>query len=156
MTEIIQWFGDSANAAFATFVVSVAAFVFSVIALFKTKRADKRLLEIEEERESDRKRTASRAQLIAYVEESGKNSFRLVIENTGESEARDIELQLDGMAFEDHQIAIKRDGQVNQLGPHSKAARFLAIACGCTPQTGRHDGYPGQSCHRTTLFRKKI
>jgi len=133
MREIINWFGNNSNAAFTTFIVSVVAVVISGIAFMKTKRTDKRLLEIEEKREEDRNKLAQKAQLQARIVKYGHNSHRLLIINNGEGEARNIGLKMDAKPFDDHFASVRNDSPAKIIGPHSEATCLLHIADECAP-----------------------
>lgn len=133
MTEIFKWFANSANVAFATFMVSVVALIFSGIALFRTKETDKRLLEIEEQRESERKTVALKAQLRCHIEKAKANSFQLVFENSGECAARNIKVKINGEQFEKHCSYVSNSPIPNIIGPQSKAEVILALCGRCFP-----------------------
>ena len=93
----------------------------------------RRLLEIEQTKEHERKKVASKAQLQAAIVDYGQRNYRLVIENTGDCEARHIKLQMDGKPFDDHCAAVNGDGKVDRIGPRSYATRLLALTMKCAP-----------------------
>ena len=93
----------------------------------------RRLLEIEESREHERKKATSKAQLQAGIVNYGQHNYRLVIENTGDCESRNVELKMDGKPFDEHQAAVKGDGKINHIGPHSHATKLLGLTLKCAP-----------------------
>lgn len=99
----------------------------------KNTDLQKRLVELEEERELDRKKAASKAQLRATLENYGQHNYRLVIENIGNCEARNIVLQMDGKLFADHPAAMENEGPIRSIGPHTRVTKLLAITMGCAP-----------------------
>lgn len=117
MCQIIEWFRDSAIVSIVQALLAVAALVVSIYAIRKSHRTERRMLEIEEAREKDRLQQANRAFVKAYVEK-GQRTF-LVLENSGESEAREIELKLDGQPVLQHPVVIKSQPEHRQLSPKS-------------------------------------
>jgi len=140
-------------------VVSVGVAIYFSIKShnLEKKNADlqKRFLEIEETKEHEREKGASRAQLRAGIVDYGQRNYRLVVENTGDCEARNVELKMDGKPFDDHRAAVNGDGKIDHIGPHSNATRLLALTLKCAPpfdfEASWEDdsGEPGY--YRTTL-----
>lgn len=93
----------------------------------------RRLLDIEETREHERKKAASKGQLQAAIVDYGQRNYRLVVENTGDCEARNVELKMDGKLFDEHCAAVKGEGKIDYIGPHSHVTRLLGITMGCSP-----------------------
>lgn len=136
---ILDWFDDAGNAALAAVTVSVvsalvsfASVVVAVIALRKSNRTQKRLLEIEEQREQDRVSETRKARLVAEIvrEEfplspSSKRTF-LEIENLGQSEAREIDVALDNGPATAHPTMLRRTEEIRHVGPQSSFRYTLA------------------------------
>lgn len=121
MKSLAEWFKDAGHAALAAAVVSIASLVVAVIAFVKSSRAQSRALSIEEERETDRKRRAQKAQLVArIVRQDDRNSYRLEIANEGEAEAASVEFTLDGQPPDAHPaLRVRPDELARRIGPHS-------------------------------------
>lgn len=140
------------------FISVVAAIYFG----FKSQRLEKkntdlqkRLLEIEETRDRERKRIALKANLTARIENYGQSSYRLVVENTGNGEARNIVLKMDGKPFNDHGAAVTGDGDINRIGARSFATRLLGLTMACAPPFELEVSWDDDSCevghYQTTL-----
>lgn len=129
MSNLANWFSDAGHAALAAFFVALLSVAVSVVAFVKGSRTQHRVLAIEEEREADRKRLALRAELIArIVKATGIGSYRLEIENIGESEATDVVISLDGQDIADHPaVGVQIDELVSCIGPHSFARYPLVL-----------------------------
>lgn len=139
MNEIIEWFRDPAHSAFSAFAVSLAAVVFSFIAWFKSRKMEKKLLEIEEAREEDRLAEKQKANLTAEIitkESPRSGSIKidrkcyLQIENKGLGEARNIKLVLDNKPVMEHPGISKPQSEVKRVGPESKFRHELAVTGG--------------------------
>ena len=110
--------------------------IFGITTIFfsiQNHHLKKRLLAVEELRDKERKMTASKAQLRAKIDRSNKMSEKLLIENIGNSEARNINIIMDGKPFDEHKAAVSGDGQINYIGAHSQATRLLAMTFACAP-----------------------
>lgn len=118
-------------------LVSVAAAIYFGLRSQRLQRENadlqKRLVEIEEARDQERKKTIKKAQLSAHIEEYGRNNHRLVVENAGNAEARNINLTMDGKPFDEHQAAVSGEGKISRIGAHSQATRLLALTMRCAP-----------------------
>jgi len=129
---VLEWFDDSGNAALAAVAVSVISVVVSVIALRKSSRTQRRLLEIEERREQDRLSETRKARFVARIvsEEPSPGrktkNFYLEIENLGQSPAHDIDASLDDGPVLDHPTMLQRTKAVRQVGPQSSFRYMLA------------------------------
>ncbi|MCH9034329.1 MAG: hypothetical protein IID42_07475 [Planctomycetes bacterium] len=132
MIAVLDWFDDSGNAALAAVVVSTVAVIVSVVALRKSNKTQRRLLEIEEQREQDRISVTRKARVVARIvrEEpsSGRKttSFYLEIENLGQSPAHDIDVSLDDGPVLKHPTMLQKTEEVRQVGPHSSFRYMLA------------------------------
>jgi len=125
---------------YISLVISVVAVAVAIYFGIKTHHLGKenadlqrRLVKIEEAKEYERKKVTSQARLQAAIVDHGQHNYRLVIENAGDCEARNVELKMDGQPFDDHQAAVSSDGKINHIGPHSQATRLLALTMGCAP-----------------------
>jgi hypothetical protein len=100
-------------------------------------------------------KTLLEARLVARVEERSRGNYRLVIENTGDGEARDVRLLMDGKPFEAHPAAVIGDRQFGVIGPHSQVTRLLGITLGCAPpfefEASWQDDSGQERRYRTTL-----
>jgi hypothetical protein len=116
MTALIEWLSNSGAAVLVASLLSLAALLLSLLAYLTSRKA----LRIEEARERDRQAGARRAALRARLVGTGLQEF-LLLENSGQAEARDIEVRLDGTLFRDHPVAFKDESEFGPLGPGSEA-----------------------------------
>jgi hypothetical protein len=84
-----------------------------------------------------------------------RQDYRLIIENIGDSEARNIILLMDGKPFEDHPVSVEGNGTINVIGAHSYAKKLLALTLSRRPPFKLEISWEdnsGESGHyRTTL-----
>jgi hypothetical protein len=101
--------------------VSAAAFCVSW-------RNQKRILDIEESRDRDRRIAGKRAHLKAYIEEKERKvsgsiaihrTHYLVVENDGSGEASNVNLQIKGKPVSECTFIIVKAPEVKQVGPRS-------------------------------------
>ncbi len=125
---------------YISLAISVVAIAVAIYFGIKTHRLGKenadlqgRLVKIEEAKEYERRKATSKARLQAAIVDHGQRNYRLVIENTGDCEARNVELKMDGEPFDEHQAAVNGDGKVSHIGPHSQATQLLALTLQCSP-----------------------
>lgn len=150
---LASWIGDG---------ISVISVIVAVIALIKSDGAQrqanasqKRIVEIEEGRESDRNSEAKQAILRPRIWRHGSGDYRLHIENQGKAEARNVNMLLADMPFLDHPAVPKGETLCTLIGPGTDVSYCLAIAFGCAPPfdlvlTWDDDSKTGNS-YRTTL-----
>jgi hypothetical protein len=89
----------------AAFIVSILSLVVASAAWVTSWRTQKRQLVIEETRERDRIKGSHKARLRAAVESSSDGSTArhvLRIENTGQGEARNVQIHIDGHDLRQH------------------------------------------------------
>lgn len=132
MAGVLNWFDDAGNAALAAVAVSLVSVVVAVVALRKSSRTQRRLLEIEEQREQDRVSETRKARLVAQIvrEEPAPGqktrNFYLEITNLGQSPAHDIDVSLDDGSVLDHPTMLQRTEEVRQVGSKSSFRYMLA------------------------------
>ncbi len=97
----------------------------------KNAELQRRLLELEENREAAQRKAASKAQLRARIVQDGRDL--LMITNDGESEARNIVLKLDGQPFKDHCASYRNDWEAKIIDAHSEATSPIAPCDECAP-----------------------
>lgn len=120
--------------------VSVLSLIVSVIAVgvsWKAQRTSnalqKRVVEIEEQREKNKQLEAEQASIYPEFRKTGGGSYRLYLINSGLAEARNIEVKLDGKPLNEHATAVQGDNVPNCIGPNSEASCLLAISMDCAP-----------------------
>ena len=125
---------------YISLVISVIAVAVAIYFGIKTHHLGKenadlqrRLVKIEEAKEYERKKATSKAKLQAAIVDYGQRNYRLVIENTGDCEARNVQLKMDDEPFDEHQAAVSGDSTISHIGPYSQATRLLALKMGCAP-----------------------
>ena len=90
----------------------------------------KRITQIEEAREQNRVIQSRKANLKAELREVKRNSYRLVIENSGQGTARNVKATLDGKPISEHPAILfdketKEDALI--IGPHSGISYIMCI-----------------------------
>jgi hypothetical protein len=161
MRTVLDWFDDSGNAALAAVVVSFVSVIVSVVALRKSSTTQRRLLEIEEQREQDRVTETRKARFVARIVREDPSpgrktkNYYLEIENLGQSPAHDIEIELDNGPLFDHPTMLKGTNEVREVGPHS-SFRYMLVPTLSTrpPQSitiGWDDDSGDRGIYRTTL-----
>jgi hypothetical protein len=125
---------------YVSIVIALVSLAASIYIGLKSQRLEKnntdlqrRLVEIEESRDKDRQKAISKAQLRASIENHGRHNYRLVIENAGNSEARNVRIKMDGKPINEHPSSVAGDHEINLIGPHSQATRMLALTFRCSP-----------------------
>jgi len=109
----------------AAIIVSLLALVVSIWAKFSEQKTANRLREIEESRERDRKK----AYLWAYVEfvhiDPNRKFPHLIIENTGNASARNVDLQVNSKTREKWTEIRKLPVDVTVIAPKSFVRYFI-------------------------------
>ena len=118
-------------------IVSIIAVIISGIAVYISWRTQKRLVDIEDAREKDRLAEKKKANLTANIEKevlisrNGRkqtNQHFLYIENSGNSEARNIKVNLDGKPLLEHSTILKNTEEITQVGPNSDFRYLLVLS----------------------------
>ncbi len=118
-----------------TALVSVAAFWQSHCAAKRSAKLQeeqvemqKRITQIEESRERDRVTQSRKANLSAKLQKVEQNSYRLVINNSGQGTARNVKATLDGMPIMEHPaICHDREEDVLTIGQNSSVSYIMCI-----------------------------
>lgn len=113
-------------------VVAIIALIVSVLSNRKANATQERLVEIEEQREKDRQAQRLSAQLRAELRKKG-NSYRLVIINQGDAEARNVRVMMDGKPLSEHNVAVSNDRLPDVVGANAEVSCLLAITQGNAP-----------------------
>lgn len=92
-----------------------------------------RITSIEESREQARVREALKANLRAELRRTGQNSWRLFIQNTGSSPARNVTITLDGQPILEHEIIPRGEQETKLIGPQSEVSFLTAVTMDCDP-----------------------
>ncbi|HWF60281.1 MAG TPA: hypothetical protein VN666_08215 [Nitrospira sp.] len=84
-------------------IISALSLGVSAIAIYTSWQANRqaiaaqrRILEIEEQREHDRQRSELQASLLPQLRKTNKHSYRLYLVNSGKGIAHNIRVRLDG------------------------------------------------------------
>jgi len=113
--------------------VSVAALGAAIWAHAREHRLGKRTLALEEARERDRKLKATKAQLRGWIDDWQKPDGRLVIENTGDSEARNVVVMMDGKCIDTLPAAKTGEDAITRIGAQCHTVTLLGIGRETTP-----------------------
>lgn len=131
MSEVATWLGLLISA--LSFLVAVIALVRSGRAQREANAAQRRIVEIEEQREQARKDASSEAKLRPELRKSGRHSYRLYLVNHGPVEARNIQVEIDDVPLAQHPAAVGNDLMPNLVGPEGEIGCLLGLHMGCTP-----------------------
>jgi hypothetical protein len=121
---------------FWSLVVSALALVVSIWAHYRMGRLKResntlqeRLVELEEEREADRRRRQKSADLSAQLEQRpGRNGPRtmLVIENSGRGLAENVRVQVDGTPIHEHGSVHRNEPTITKIGSGSESSILIS------------------------------
>ncbi len=125
-------------------IISIIAAVISAIAIGvsiwthnRNHKLQARIVALEEAREKDRLAEKKKANLTANIEKevlisrNGRkqtNQHFLYIENSGNSEARNIKVNLDGKPLLEHSTILKNTEEITQVGPNSDFRYLLVLS----------------------------
>lgn len=125
--------GDASS--WASVVISALSLFVSVIAVWKSSRAQreandtqKRVVEIEEQRDRERRERACQADLRPQLRRSDE-LWRLYLINRGQAEARNVRVTLDGEPLHEHPVGTM-GGMPTQVGPNSEVSCVLIFGLG--------------------------
>ena len=121
-------------------LISALSFVVSGLATWIAWKAHRenvglqqRMLEIEEQRERDRRLSASQARLYPKLREVSSSSCRLYLVNSGMAAARNVRVMLDDKPLADHPAAVQDDPMPTEVGPNSEVSCLLGCDFKCGP-----------------------
>lgn len=127
-------------ASWAGVIIAIGSLIVSIIALIKSLRAQReangvqrRVVEIEERREQERRLALRQAQLRPELKKTGSGSYRFCLTNHGMAEARNVQVALDGVRLSDHRTAIRGNELPSLVGPGAEVGCILLISMDCTP-----------------------
>ena len=134
MDQILELFRDSAFVNFATFAISLVAFIFSIIAFLSGKSMNTRLLEIEENRDLQ-DATESKTAALRASKSGTRQDPSIRLENTGTGTARSITIEFDGKSMDAHPVHFMSPAP-DVVGPRSETRiRYLATDQTHPPRT---------------------
>jgi hypothetical protein len=109
-------------------VISGLALLASVWSVVESRRASgksvalqERMLRLESGRELERRISGLKAQLVAFIADSGGRA-RLFFRNQGPATAHGIEILVDGRPLSQHQLVTRPDRDLATLGPSAEAS----------------------------------
>jgi hypothetical protein len=156
MMNVTDWFGLPGNSEFAASILSLVSLCIAIAAMLTSWKTQKRIVEIEEAREKDRLKDLRKADLIARLVTNGGD--RLIIENKGSAEAREISIQLNGRPLLEFPAFVGNQPEIHKVGPNSSFHYLMAFYAGLdlinyTPEISINwtddSGEPG--AYQTTL-----
>jgi len=150
------------TASWAGVIIGVGSLIVSMIAVWKSSQAQreanavqKRIVEIEEQREREKLFEAKQANLRAELRKVERRTYRLYLVNHGKAEAHNIRIKLDGTPLAEHCAAVQNDRMPVFLGPGAECSVLLAISSVCAPpfeiEITWDDDYGTDRTYRTTL-----
>jgi len=92
-----------------------------------------RLTQIEQSREQARLMQSLQAALRAELRKSPGGTWRLFVINTGQGEARDVAIMLDGKPLLEHDAVPRGEEEAKTIGPESEISYCMALAFSCHP-----------------------
>lgn len=152
--------GDAPS--WAAVFVSVVALLVSVVSLWQSSRAQReanaiqrRLVEIEEQRERDKQLSAMKASLRPELRKTERGSDRLYIANSGDAGARNVRVSLDGLPLKGHPAAVHGDDMPAHVRPRSEVSCLVAFTVGRAPpldiEVRWDDDFGADRAYRRTL-----
>jgi hypothetical protein len=121
-------------------VVAAGSLTVAIIALRKslatqTEATDvqRRLVQIEENREADRIHHRRKASLRLDLRHTEQGSYRLYVVNDGESQARNVSVLFEGSPIEDHCSGVQGSRLPADVGARSEVSCLLAFSHQCAP-----------------------
>jgi len=121
-------------------IVSVFSLFASIIAIFISRKAhreaitvQRRIVEIEEQRERDRQLSELKASLHPRLRKTDRGLYRLHVVNSGKGLARNVRVTLDGKRLVEHGTAVQGGEIPALIGPNSEVSCLLVITLGCAP-----------------------
>jgi len=131
MSDATSWVGIGIGA--GSLIISTIAVWISSRAQNKAVAAQKRIVEIEEQREKERHTRSLQAQLQPQLRKSSTSSYRLYLSNSGKAEACNVEVILDSKSLNEHCAAVKGDSIPTRIGANSEVSCLLNITFECAP-----------------------
>ncbi len=129
--------GDAAS--WAGVVIATVSMVVSIIAILKSNKAQeeanaaqRRIVEIEQHRELDRRLDSLRAKLRPELRKNGPTSYRFYLVNNGLAEARNIRIKMDGRPMAEHPAG-RFEKMPSIVGPSSEISSIIGITLACKP-----------------------
>ena len=135
MMDVAEWFGLPGNSELAAFILSLGSLIIAIVAIGVSWKTQKRIVEIEEEREKDRLKDMHKADLIAQLVNDG--NARLIIENKGSAEARESSIKLNGRPLSEFPAFMRRQPEIYRVGPYSSFHYTMAFHTGLNPSDCR-------------------
>jgi len=150
-------------------LIAIGAVLVSLLSVYFSFRANKnsltlqkeqtemqkRITQIEEAREQDRVIQSRKANLKAELRKNKKNSYHLVIKNSGQGKACNVKATLNGKPILEHPAIASGQQEIKSIGPDSEISYITGLSSGCSPPfefkvTWEDDsGEPGK--YETTL-----
>ena len=127
-------------ATWVSIAIALISLLVSIIAMklgYKAQRESnviqKRMVEIEEQRENEKRLDLGQAKLRAEIRKpASSNCHRLYVMNEGLAEAKNVQVELDDITLEEHP-AYASDSIPNFVGPQSEVSCLLAITLNSNP-----------------------
>ena len=143
-------------------VIGGGSLVVAIVALCKSgaaqrvaNDAQRRLVDIEEHRETDRLAREQRAEPRLELRETSPHGYRLYIINRGQAAARNIDIRIDERPLAEHPSLVEGETVPTVIGPDAEASCALALHMQCTPPFETEiiwdDDSGHQRSYRTTL-----
>lgn len=118
-------------AAWAGVIVAICSLIVAILAFIKGSSAQSKILDIEQQRDQERREYSKKALLRTEMRKDEKNIRRLFIINDGESEARSIKFKLDGIPLSE--ISYVPNNPPELIAPRSEASILLILTRQDTP-----------------------
>lgn len=129
--DVTAWTGVGIGA--GSLLVAAIALVMSRRSQGRVNRLQERIVEIEEQRDKRQLSASRQAALRAELRRPTRTSTRLYIVNSGQAEARNIRVEMDGQPLAQHSAAVSNDQMPQYVGPNSEISCLLAVTLGVSP-----------------------
>ena len=146
MDPVFEWFAEPGRSEFATWLAAVVAVVVSFAALG--------IAAVSLRRQSARNKridaVTQQARIRAELVHEGGGAYTLHVINDGESEARDVVVEMDGAPLIEHPAFPGNQEPISFVGPRAYVRRLLVGASGRVPPwqisiTWTDDSGPGRT-----------
>ena len=112
------------NTELASLIISAISVLVAILAWRKSSSVQVRLLEIEEEREQDRKTAGTQALLRARLSR-GRRPRKLFIKNKNRAQARNVEVLVDDKSVGSHPAVKRNQTERHTIGPTAEVVYHL-------------------------------
>src|ERR1035438_6608094 len=98
MDDITSW---------VSVAIATGSLVVAIVAMTKANAVQRRIVEIEEQRDKHSRLESARAKLCPELRQMDSHSNRLYLVNRGQAEARNVRVEMDGKPLAEHPASVR-------------------------------------------------